>query len=161
MKFLKFTFVFIVFTGITFCNAQLLTEKNKFTHQDTLRGTITPERAWWDLTYYHLDINVDPDKKYISGKNTINYRVLENNNELQIDLQSPMTITKVMQDGEELNVRHDGNAHFVTLKSNQTIGAIKSVDVYYQGHPKEAERAPWDGGLSWKKDANGNHKKAF
>ena len=31
-----------------------------FTRQDTLRGTITPERAWWDLTYYHLDIKVNP-----------------------------------------------------------------------------------------------------
>ena len=76
---------------------------------------------------------------------------------MQIDLQAPMEITKVMQDGDELNVRHDGNAHFVTLKSNQTVGAVKSLAVYYKGNPKEAIRAPWDGGLSWKKDANGNH----
>ncbi|MDC0009598.1 M1 family metallopeptidase, partial [Winogradskyella sp.] len=25
------------------------------------------------------------------------------------------------------------------------------------GHPKEAKRAPWDGGFSWKKDKNGKH----
>ena len=43
-------------------------EKLNFTHQDTLRGSITPERAWWDLTYYNLDIKVNPDEKYISGK---------------------------------------------------------------------------------------------
>jgi aminopeptidase N len=28
--------------------------------------------------------------------------------------------------------------------------------VHYEGNPKEAIRAPWDGGFSWKKDANGN-----
>lgn len=137
--------------------AQLLTQKNNFTRQDTLRGSITPERSWWDLTYYHLDINVDPDQKYISGKNTIQYRVLEDQKELQVDLQSPMEITKVIQDGKELTVRHDGNAHFVTLNNKQEIGSIQSLDVYYQGHPKEAVRAPWDGGLSWKKDNNGKH----
>ncbi|MFA7410270.1 MAG: hypothetical protein WCY83_08580, partial [Bacteroidales bacterium] len=30
------------------------------TRQDTLRGSITPEREWWDLIYYHLDIRVNP-----------------------------------------------------------------------------------------------------
>ena len=73
---------------------QLLQDKEKFTKQDTLRGSITPERAWWDLTYYHLDIAVDPDEKFISGKNTIQYKVLETANTIQIDLQPPMQIKK-------------------------------------------------------------------
>ncbi|MEE4248802.1 MAG: hypothetical protein V2I33_25780, partial [Kangiellaceae bacterium] len=53
-----------------------------FTEQDTLRGSITPEREWWDLTFYHLDIAVDPDRKYISGSNTMQYKVLRANNRL-------------------------------------------------------------------------------
>ena len=36
-----------------------------FTRQDTLRGSITTERAWWDLNYYHLDITVNPETRYI------------------------------------------------------------------------------------------------
>ena len=43
-------------------------EKNNFTRQDTLRGTITDERSWWDLNYYHLDIKVDPEKRTIKGR---------------------------------------------------------------------------------------------
>ena len=66
----------------------LLTEKNNFSRQDTLRGSITPERIWWDLTYYHLEVTVDPDKKYISGKNTIKYTVLNVYQTMQIDLQT-------------------------------------------------------------------------
>ncbi|MGA1226169.1 MAG: M1 family metallopeptidase [Tamlana sp.] len=135
----------------------LLSEKNTFTHQDTLRGSITPERAWWDLTYYHLDIKVDPDKKFISGKNTIQYKVLDTNTVMQIDLQVPLKITEVIQNGDSLQVKHDGNAHFITLKNSQDIGSIQSLEVYYEGNPKEAVRAPWDGGISWKKDNNGNH----
>ena len=62
----------------TTTQAQQLTDENNFTRQDTLRGSITPERAWWDLTYYHLDIKVDPDHKFISGKNTVQYKVQNN-----------------------------------------------------------------------------------
>jgi aminopeptidase N len=143
---------------LIFIQAQsLLSEKLDFTHQDTLRGSITPERSWWDLTYYHLDIKVNPDEKFISGKNTIQYKVLESNSVLQIDLQPPLVITKVTQNGKELNIRHDGNAHFITVDSNQEVGSVYSVDVYYEGNPKEAKNAPWDGGFSWKKDNNGNH----
>ena len=138
-------------------NAQsLLTEKNNFTRQDTLRGSITPERAWWDLTYYHLDIKVNPDEKYISGKNTIQYKVLESHTVMQIDLQPPLQLTKAIQNGKELNIKHDGNAHFITLEEQQNPNAIESLEVYYEGHPKEAVRAPWDGGISWTKDKNGN-----
>lgn len=135
----------------------LLSQKTNFTWQDTLRGSITPERAWWDLTYYHLEVKVDPDKKFISGKNRVQYKVLENNSVMQIDLQPPMVITKIVQNGKELQVKDDGNAHFITLNDKQNIGEINSLDVYFEGHPKEAINAPWDGGFSWKKDDNGNH----
>lgn len=145
-----------ILTLFLLLNLSLSAQQN-FTKQDTLRGSITPERAWWDLTYYHLDITVNPDEKYISGKNTIQYQVIESNSVLQIDLQPPLKITKVTQNGKDLKIRHDGNAHFVTLNENQKIGSVHSIDVYYEGSPKEAVRAPWDGGLSWKKDNNGNH----
>ncbi|RZS93427.1 M1 family metallopeptidase [Aquimarina brevivitae] len=132
-------------------------QEKQFTRQDTLRGSITPEREWWDLTYYHLDIKVDPDKKTIEGKNTVQYKVLQPNKRLQIDLQSPMTIDKVTQNGKELEVTSEGNAHFITLQEPQKIGEIKALDIYYGGKPREAVNAPWDGGISWKKDQNGKH----
>ena len=133
----------------------LFAQRRNYTRQDTLRGSITPERAWWDLTYYHLDIKVDPEHKSIEGKNTILYKVLEKNNVLQIDLQPPLRIFKVVQDGEELEIIQEGNAHFVQLKSDQEAGEVKQVDVYYGGLPLEAVRPPWDGGITWSTDENG------
>ncbi len=135
----------------------LLNDKQNFTRQDTLRGSITPEREWWDLTYYHLDIKVDPETKFISGKNTIQYNVLKQDSVMQIDLQSPMKLLKAIQNGKELNIKHDGNAHFITLANKQNIKTSNTVEVYYEGYPKEAVKAPWDGGISWKKDKNNNH----
>jgi len=150
--------IIIMIAPFSLINAQgLLQEKYNFTRQDTLRGTITPEREWWDLTYYHLDIKVNPNEKFISGKNTIQYKVLSANQTMQIDLQAPLKITKVLDNDNELEVIHDGNAHFIKLNKLQNIGDINSIDVYYEGHPQEAKNAPWDGGFSWKKDTNGNH----
>jgi len=141
-----------------FSHAQgILDGKNNFTRQDTLRGSITPEREWWDLTYYHLDIKVEPENKFISGKNTIQYKVLQSDSIMQIDLQPPMQLLKVVQNNQELSIKQDGNAHFIHLKKQQDVGKIETIDVYYEGHPKEAIRAPWDGGISWKRDKNGKH----
>lgn len=148
-------FFFISFSLLA--QTSLFDHSKTFTKQDSLRGSITPERIWWDLTYYHLDISVNPDKKFINGKNTVQYKVLKPHNVLQIDLQAPLKIIKVIQNGKKLKVVTNGNAHFIHLKDKQKIGAINSLDVYYEGFPKEAIRAPWDGGFSWKKDTNGNH----
>lgn len=149
---------FTSLVGITcFSQKSLFHHTKTFTRQDSLRGTITPERSWWDLTYYHLNISVNPDKKFIHGKNTIQYKVLKPASRLQVDLQPPLRILKVIQNGKELNVYSERNAHFVELQEQQKIGTIHSIDVYYEGNPKEAIRAPWDGGFSWKKDKNGKH----
>ena len=138
-------------------STSLFSKSETFTRQDSLRGSITPERSWWDLTYYHLNVTVNPDKKFIEGKNTVQYKVLKPHQVLQIDLQSPLKITKVTQNNKELKVISEGNAHFIQLQDSQKTGEIQSIDVYYEGNPKEAIRAPWDGGFSWKKDNNGKH----
>jgi aminopeptidase N len=155
MKNTYFFFAIIFLISIPSQSQELLSEKNSFSHQDTLRGTITPERDWWDLTYYHLDVKILPETKSISGKNTIKYKVLKPYSVLQVDLQEPLIITKVVQNDKELEIRHDGNAHFITLIDEQPKGSLQSLDVYYKGIPKEAVRAPWDGGFSWKEDKNG------
>jgi aminopeptidase N len=154
---MKNKFLFGIIVLLMLLHNKSISQEYKFTKQDTLRGSITPERAWWDLTYYHLDIAVDLDSKFIKGSNTIEYKVLEPNKKLQVDLQSPLRITKVEQNGKELTFSSEGSAHFINLIDKQRKGKINSVKVYYEGNPKEAVRAPWDGGLSWTRDSNGKH----
>ena len=154
---MKNKFLFGMLVTLMLLHNKSISQEYEFTKQDTLRGSITPERAWWDLTYYHLDIAVDLDNKFIKGSNTIEYKVLEPNKKLQVDLQSPLKITKVEQNGKELSFSSEGSAHFINLIDKQRKGKINSVKVYYEGNPKEAVRAPWDGGLSWTRDSNGKH----
>ncbi len=134
---------------------KVISEKTP-TRQDSLRGSITPERAWWDLTYYHLDIKLDVENKSIKGSNVIQYKVIEPYSLLQIDLQSPLIISKVIQNGNALKFTNEGSAYFIQLKEKQKVGDINQIKVFYEGVPRDAPRAPWDGGFSWKKDKNGN-----
>ncbi|MFT7029763.1 MAG: aminopeptidase N [Marinoscillum sp.] len=128
----------------------------EFTRQDTLRGSIGEARAWWDLQHYDLSVALDTVTRSISGSNTITYLVKTPFDLMQIDLQTPMQITKVVQGKEVLEVTHDGNAHFVKLTADQTIGSTQKLTVFYEGTPTVAARAPWDGGFTWAKDKNDN-----
>ncbi len=128
----------------------------KYNRQDTLRGTITPQRVWWDLNHYDLSVNVNPEAQLIMGTNTMTYTVLDEGlYEMQIDLQAPMELNLITQDGVPLEVRHEGNAHFVKLKKKQEKGAVNTLTMGFEGKPRKAKNAPWDGGFSWKKDAKG------
>jgi len=135
--------------------AALFPSDEKVTHQDILRGTITPERSWWDLTHYHLNINVDPVSKTISGTNTMKYKVLAKQKRLQIELQAPMVLEKVVQNGKELTFENDGYSYFIKLENEQMFGHEYQLVMHFSGQPQAAEKPPWDGGITWKTDDNG------
>ena len=126
-----------------------------FTRQDTLRGSITPERVWWDLQHYNLEVVVDPVTQNISGINTLRYEVIGEQNRLQIDLQAPMVLEKAIQEGKELKIEKEGSAHFITLALPQKTSEINELVLHFSGKPVVAVRPPWDGGLTWSRDSNG------
>jgi len=134
----------------------VVAQHHSFTRQDTLRGSITAEREWWDLKHYHLDIAVNPYDSTITGSNTITYKVLSDYPRMQIDLQPPLRIDSVLQDGIVKEAKRDGKAWFIDLAEEQPVGTSKSITVWYSGKPRVAARPPWDGGIAWKKDNNGN-----
>lgn len=127
----------------------------EFTRADTLRGSITPERSWWDVTYYDLKVEVNPSEKTIEGSNTISYKVLDANKIMQIDLQAPMKIDKIVQDGNEISFTSEGSAHFLKLQKKQQKGNEEKITIFFSGKPIVARRPPWDGGFTWTKDSNG------
>lgn len=128
------------------------------TKSDTLRGSITPQRAWWEVAYYDLSVTVQPEDSTISGHNRITYRVAGTPQKLQVDLQEPLEIEQVRQDGHDLAFqRVDGSsAYFIDVPGNLAPDSLYTLSVYYHGKPKVAENPPWDGGFIWAEDPAGN-----
>ena len=150
----KAILTFLLFTYLT----GLESYAQNFERRDSLRGSITKERAWWDLLHYDIDVTFDIDKKFISGQNTIRYRVINKDTELHIDLQAPMKIISIVQDGDSLSFRNEYSAYYVKLKNIQQPGSIQEVTITFEGIPPESVNPPWDGGFIWKQDQN---KKPF
>ncbi|CAN5278431.1 M1 family metallopeptidase [soil metagenome] len=153
INWLKFTFTCLYF----FYVSGLFAQEKAFTRQDTLRGSITEEREWWDLSYYHLDIQVNPEERTIRGRNTIQYQVLQPHQVMQVDLQPPMEIERVMQLDQEIDFVRDGNVYYLELSHPQNPGEVNQVEIFYGGAPKVSENPPWSGGITWDKDSRGNH----
>jgi aminopeptidase N len=133
-----------------------MAKSQTYTHQDTLRGSVTPQRAWWDLTYYDLAVDFDVEHKFIKGTNTIYFSVLIPEQVMQIDLQEPLAITKVEYKGQALPYKREGSVYWITFPYPLLSGGKDKIVVYYEGNPVEAVRPPWDGGLTWSADKNGN-----
>lgn len=155
----KILFWFIVLnTLLTVSYAQ---QTKTFTHADTLRGSITPERAWWDVLRYDITVKPDYETKTIQGATTITFKAIRNNNnKMQIDLQQPLEIDSfsvngVMQDKKAFE--HNETALNVWYLSVQQmpVNSSQKITIYYHGKPREAVRPPWDGGWIWKKDKLG------
>jgi aminopeptidase N len=121
--------------------------------QDSLKGTITKERVWWDVQHYDISLDIDFDKRRIVGKNTIDFRVIQNPHSqfMQIDLQEPLSIDSIKTGEAKLQFKRYGAAYIIDVsKLSEEIGKL---DIYYSGTPKESKNPPYDGGFVWAKDS--------
>src|SRR5689334_16319527 len=110
------------------------------TRANLLRGAYGPYRANNDLLFYHLDIRVDPEKKFVSGKNTIRFKMLRDATRIQLDLHAALQIDKILFGGAELKHERDSGAVFVDFPETLRAGKTYSIEFYYSGHPVETGR---------------------
>lgn len=121
-----------------------------FSHADTLRGGLRPERTCFDVTHYDLTIDkIDFKKKFIHGVNIIQARITEPARRIQLDLFAGMKIKALRAEGQKLRYTRDGNAFFTELPRLYNPGERLELSVEYEGMPQVAEHAPWDGGFVW------------
>lgn len=127
-----------------------------FNHADTLRGTITPERAWWNVLRYDITVKPDYNSRTTEGKNVITYKVLNDKHPdvMQIDLQDTLKIDSAILDQKELSFTKEGNAWFVKVPK-QKKSSIHAIAFFFSGKARIAPRAPWDGGWTFTKDSLG------
>jgi len=147
----------ILFVTVSICQLQLFGQQAAFpSKSDTLKGSITAGRVWWNLKYYDLKISPDIKNKSIKGRNRITFTVLKQNRNsfMQIDLQSPLVIDSAVYAHQKVPINKSGDAWFLKLPLLQ-VKSQATVDVYYSGIPKESFNPPWDGGISWSADTLG------
>ncbi|WP_316830116.1 M1 family metallopeptidase [Pedobacter aquatilis] len=156
MKIFNLVIAVLVFT--LFSGSVAAQHKKVYTLADTLRGSLTPERTWWDVQRYELAVKPDYNDKSISGSNQIAYKVVRTNNgktRMQIDLQEPLIIDSIIYNGKlRLKFDHEGSVWYAQVPA-QKLAALNKVNIFYHGKVHQAKRAPWDGGFIFTADSLG------
>ncbi|MCU4189232.1 M1 family metallopeptidase [Flavobacterium sp. HXWNR29] len=122
------------------------------TRRDTLQGGLRFERTCFDVQRYNLDIQVLPRTKKIEGNNEIIFKVVDNTSKIQIDLFENMQIDSIVWNTKKLTYKREFDAVFVKFPSELPKGSTQNIKIYYQGNPKVAKNAPWDGGFVFSTD---------
>ena len=147
------------FLLVASAQAQPLNQKKGFTHADTLRGSLRPERTSWEVLKYDITVKPDYTSKTIAGKNIISL-FDKGVYIMQIDLQEPMILDSVTENKNSFSFRREGNVYWVELRDPAKKYKIKpgpqSLAFYFHGKPREAVRPPWDGGWIWRKSKDGS-----
>ncbi|MES2454987.1 MAG: M1 family metallopeptidase [Bacteroidota bacterium] len=156
MKKLLYLFCIGLFCLTGDARAQLGSAKPEFSRADTLRGMLTPLRTCYDIRYYHLDVKIDIERKFISGSNEFVFTATRNFSRLQFDLFANMKVEKVVYKGTELPFKREFNAVFVSFPEEIKKGSNARFTVFYSGNPLVAKNPPWDGGFIFTKDKSGN-----
>jgi aminopeptidase N len=131
-----------------------------FSEADRLRGGYGPFRSNNHVLYYHLDVRVDPDAQYLSGTNSIRFKMLKDGARIQLDLVPAFQIEKILLDqanGEPRPLRFEraaGRTVYVDFPKMLRRGGIYTVEFYYSGHPVEMGRF---GGFVFRKDPMGRN----
>ena len=135
--------------------AQLGSPPKPFTHADTLRGTITRERAWWDVLQYNILVTPDYENRSINGKTDIKFKVVADGKRMQIDLQEPMELTKAYYRDKAISYTRQGNVYWLEFPLPLKKGTTGVLALAFKGKPRVAKNPPWDGGWIFTKDKLG------
>jgi aminopeptidase N len=142
---------------LTLQTGHLFAQAQDITRQEMLRGSITPEREWWDVLHYDLKVQFLPETRRLKGSNEVTFKTLKPGNKMQIDLQPPLAITKVTHGESELKFEREGNVYWVTFGSDLPTGGEDKIEVFYEGVPTASKNPPWVGGITWGRDDLGDN----
>lgn len=130
-----------------------------FDRETILLGELTPARSSFDVTFYDLDIDIDEKGSTVGGWVAVQARATNDIDSIQLDLDDPLAVKAITwqhRGGQALDYRRDGRALFIRLPQRLRNGELFTVQVQYGGVPVTAPKAPWRGGLVWKKDKENN-----
>ena len=142
---------------IVFCAFANTVIAQNFTRKDSLQGGFAFERICFDVQHYAIDLKVETDKNFISGSNTISFKMLQESNTIQLDLFENMQVDSIVFNDKKIDFKREFGAVFLIFPTTLKVtDNLLKVQFYYSGYPIIAQNPPWDGGFVISKDKNKN-----
>ncbi len=128
--------------------------------QDT-GGPLTPDWAAYDVKYYNINLNINPEDSTISGWVGVTVEAVNPLNELVLDLDNRYQITKIELESDKSYLsslfKHENGKLRIEMPNEIGVGETISLRIHYNGKPRVAVRPPWDDGFTWAKTESGEH----
>jgi aminopeptidase N len=117
-----------------------------------------PEQLAVAFEKVDLALRVDPSTKSIAGDASLTFLLKEPLTRIAVELDRNLPVDSASIDGVPLAASAISNPEgrlYLTLPTPLPAGARTTVRIQYHGVPHEAKKAPWDGGFTWSKTADG------
>lgn len=162
------TLFILLLTSACFTDFQRVNDKNGLVKEDLQYGgtndsggVLNSLQARFDMQYLELELKILPASKSIEGSALLDVLVVEPLEEILLDLDSLLIVSKV-----QLSVKGTGSipSRFLHVDGKLHVypslllpsQSLVSVNVVYSGQPLKAAKAPWDGGFTWSTTEDGH-----
>ncbi|MEM8909042.1 MAG: M1 family metallopeptidase [Bacteroidota bacterium] len=122
-------------------------------------GPLSPEQAAYDVSFYDLQLRVDPKAKHIEGTLTMDARIVHPTDQLVLNLDTLLSVYRIR---EETGANHRQSTFVhqkgwinIDLQTTRQAGEWVRLQIDYGGQPRVAPRPPWNGGFTWKTTPSG------
>jgi len=150
--------IIFIFLSIILINSIRLFAQ--FGSQDT-GGPLNPEWADYDIKFYNINLNINPEKQTINGWVGVTAQAVNDMKEFVLDLDDRYRITRIIWDSpeayKELSFKHENGKIKIEIPVEILSGNSFTVKIYYGGKPRIAEKPPWNDGFIWSKTKSGEH----
>lgn len=162
------TLFILLLTSACFTDFQRVKDKNGLGRDDLQYGgtndsggVLNSSQARFDMQHLELELKILPASKSIEGSALLDVLVVEPLEEILLDLDSLLIVSKV-----QLSVKGTGSipSRFLHVDGKLHVypslllpsQSLVSVNVVYSGQPLKAAKAPWDGGFTWSTTEDGH-----
>ncbi len=113
-------------------------------------GPLMSEQAAYDVSFYELDLAIDPAARSISGTLTVLANIINPIDQLVLDLDPLLTVDSIFtRPATQLTYAWQGSKLWIALPDTLPAGDSVSVIIAYHGQPHVAANPPWGGGFNW------------
>lgn len=118
-------------------------------------GTLMPEQAAYDVSYYDLAVRVNPADSTVDGTVRVVAGVHSPIDWFVLDLVPTLDVHGITLGEHALAHERRGGRLWIKLPTTRQPGSTVDLTVAYGGRPRVAPRPPWQGGIQWNRTPSG------
>ena len=146
---------FLRYFILTLCTLPVLILQAQVPGQMSSGGMIKPLQAIMDIRHYTIALQVDVEKKSLSGYTEVDLILSQPSDTILLDLVHQFTVTQINVNKNKVGFSQSGDMVFITKPGGFNAGK-QTVRIEYNGMPPVAIRPPWQGGFTWTNDLHGS-----